>query len=484
MVSRKHKKSIAQASDTSLIPPAPAMKVKNGAYLGCHTWKICCIFAPNGTTCNKCIQSRCPKECIIQESYTCSHSTSLAPPSHPSDDSRTQKYPPMTATSRKNTLFDKRQVFKSTDVNSNIKQCCRALSEDPTTTQIGAHVMPAAGDLTMIFELDEPDPGLASDNDDILPDHGFEKLTGKILSIVTGHGSSAIDFDEECQPVEDEMSKDFDFDGIMVTTDKELQRSSSEIGSETDDDMCKLLQKHSYWKPTARRARLYQSQQIWSAMIQIHVVSIQPMKAVTVYFKDAALDEDSAAPTSTSNHGKVCTKSGLESQAIVSSKQKPPSNEIEGIDVQQKHVEELQKRWTCNMHSKGSQSPMKEEATVDVKPPSIITQGVKQHTQNMGGSSIVDQAAAAAVQGIEVPDIIPWFQSLEQYVKKSLHGVKLGDLGPELDTKGFVDISQLSHKYISTQELQDMLKIEKGTAILIFQHVDADLWAIHSGTCQ
>ncbi|KIK93039.1 hypothetical protein PAXRUDRAFT_145963, partial [Paxillus rubicundulus Ve08.2h10] len=61
-------------------------------------------------------------------------------------------------------------------------------------------------------------------------------------------------------------------------------------------------------------------------------------------------------------------------------------------------------------------------------------------------------------------------------------GVKLGDFGPELNARGFVHISQLLCDYMSTQALQDMLRIEMGTAILILQYVDADLQAIHSGT--
>ncbi|KAF9228235.1 hypothetical protein BS17DRAFT_773316, partial [Gyrodon lividus] len=83
--------------------------------------------------------------------------------------------------------------------------------------------------------------------------------------------------------------------------------------------------------------------------------------------------------------------------------------------------------------------------------------------------------------GIEIPEIIPWFNSLEQHVKKNPCGVKFGDFGPELDAKGFVQISQLSHDYMLTQVLQDLLRIEMGTAILILQHVEADLQAISSG---
>lgn len=88
----------------------------------------------------------------------------------------------------------------------------------------------------------------------------------------------------------------------------------------------------------------------------------------------------------------------------------------------------------------------------------------------------------ATDSGTEIPEIIPWFNSLEQRMKKPPCGVKLGDFGPELDARGFVHISQLSHNYISTQVLQDMLKIEMGIAILILQYVDADLRAICLGT--
>ncbi|KIK76252.1 hypothetical protein PAXRUDRAFT_170478 [Paxillus rubicundulus Ve08.2h10] len=83
--------------------------------------------------------------------------------------------------------------------------------------------------------------------------------------------------------------------------------------------------------------------------------------------------------------------------------------------------------------------------------------------------------------GIEVPEIIPWFNSHKQHIKKNLHGVK-GDFGPELDARGFIHISQPSCDYMSTQALQDMLRIKMGTAILILQCVQADLQAIHSGT--
>ncbi|KAF9222513.1 hypothetical protein BS17DRAFT_782973, partial [Gyrodon lividus] len=62
-----------------------------------------------------------------------------------------------------------------------------------------------------------------------------------------------------------------------------------------------------------------------------------------------------------------------------------------------------------------------------------------------------------------------------------IRGVKFGDFGPEFDAKGFVQISQLSRDYMLTQVLQDLLRIEMGTTILILQHVEADLQSISSG---
>ncbi|KAH0832282.1 hypothetical protein J3R83DRAFT_13281 [Lanmaoa asiatica] len=80
----------------------------------------------------------------------------------------------------------------------------------------------------------------------------------------------------------------------------------------------------------------------------------------------------------------------------------------------------------------------------------------------------------------DIPEVIPWFTSLEQRVKKPPCGVKFGELGVELESKGFVQISQLLHHYISTQTLQDLLGIEIGTVILILQYVDADLQALYA----
>ncbi|KIK91456.1 hypothetical protein PAXRUDRAFT_797451 [Paxillus rubicundulus Ve08.2h10] len=138
----------------------------------------------------------------------------------------------------------------------------------------------------------------------------------------------------------------------------------------------------------------------------------------------------------------------------------PPSRKIGHTDVQQKHIEELQKWWSCDAHSKGSQS----HSYCYSPPGSTICQAL---TQSLTPTPIFDGFCVPSASpftpsvtlmptnsGTEIPEIILWFNSLEQHVKKTPCGVKLGDFGPELDTRGFIHISQLLHDYMSTQALQ------------------------------
>lgn len=222
---------------------------KTGACLGCHTQKIACIFAPNATICNKCAKGNCPGECIIQESSTRSCSTS-APPSIISSESSTRRRPLTTTTSGENSLPDKRLAFGSTDIIPNAKRARRAPSEDPVATRARcapledhivtkAHVAPA-GDLTMISELDELGGLDRSFPNDLLPDAG--EFAGEIMSVLTGH-SGTIEFNLEKEHKEDKMNEDRTA-GTTGTIDKD-QQSNLEIGSETDNGMHKLCQKHS-----------------------------------------------------------------------------------------------------------------------------------------------------------------------------------------------------------------------------------------------
>ncbi|KIK94953.1 hypothetical protein PAXRUDRAFT_11744 [Paxillus rubicundulus Ve08.2h10] len=126
-----------------------------------------------------------------------------------------------------------------------VTRACHTPSEAAATR---AHVVPA-GDLTTISELDKLD-GLDSGlHSDLLLGPDFGELAGEIMSVVTGHSGGAVEFEEEHE--EEEMSEDFNFDRIMATTDNE-QESSPEIGSEIDNDMGEIHQRHSY--PTAQCA--------------------------------------------------------------------------------------------------------------------------------------------------------------------------------------------------------------------------------------
>ena len=172
---------------------------------------------------------------------------------------------------------------------------------------------------------------------------------------------------------------------------------------------------------------------------------------------------------------------------------------------------------------------------VDKKPPSVATQNARPRTQNVGSGLVTDpdhpvvqnqmgpgpmptipspvaQACPSPQPSIlqplldsshqshsalpssgamsplnslgsavPIPDIIPWFEHLEKHEKKPPGGAKFSDFGPILEAKGFDRISQLTHEYIPIDLLQQWLGIEYGTAVLIFQSVEADMRAISTG---
>ncbi|KIK97840.1 hypothetical protein PAXRUDRAFT_9941 [Paxillus rubicundulus Ve08.2h10] len=75
----------------------------------------------------------------------------------------------------------------------------------------------------MISELDELD-GLDSGlHSDLLLGPDFGELAGEIMSVVTGHSGGAVEFEEEHE--EEEMSEDFNFNGMTATTDDVMNRS-------------------------------------------------------------------------------------------------------------------------------------------------------------------------------------------------------------------------------------------------------------------
>ncbi|KAF9232659.1 hypothetical protein BU15DRAFT_81003 [Melanogaster broomeanus] len=95
------------------------------------------------------------------------------------------------------------------------------------------------------------------------------------------------------------------------------------------------------------------------------------------------------------------------------------------------------------------------------------------------GTSPPNSLGSASV--VPIPDVVPWFKLLEICEKNPPRGIKFSDFGPILEGKGFIHMSQCPHKYIPIEMLQQWLGIEYGTAVLIFQSMEADMRAISTG---
>ncbi|KAF8431517.1 hypothetical protein L210DRAFT_866544, partial [Boletus edulis BED1] len=96
----------------------------------------------------------------------------------------------------------------------------------------------------------------------------------------------------------------------------------------------------------------------------------------------------------------------------------------------------------------------------------------------------VELPNANPTETVPFPDIIRWFSFLDQRVRNDPRvnvTVDFTTFGPILQVKGFLNISQLSHDYVSVADLQAWLGVQIGTAIVIRSHVDTDIQAINAG---
>ena len=82
---------------------------------------------------------------------------------------------------------------------------------------------------------------------------------------------------------------------------------------------------------------------------------------------------------------------------------------------------------------------------------------------------------------LSLPDVASWFKFTAKRVKKSPSGVDWVELGLKLESEGFINISQISTKWIEVSKLQQMLGIRLGTAIFIFERIERDIQAIQAG---
>jgi hypothetical protein len=89
------------------------------------------------------------------------------------------------------------------------------------------------------------------------------------------------------------------------------------------------------------------------------------------------------------------------------------------------------------------------------------------------------QTPDAATADYSFPSIRAWLYYLENHPQRgtkpwTIHSQTLGD-------NGFDCVTQLSLDFLTLSELQEMLNINKGTAVLLFQYAKEDMKAIKDG---
>jgi hypothetical protein len=91
-------------------------------------------------------------------------------------------------------------------------------------------------------------------------------------------------------------------------------------------------------------------------------------------------------------------------------------------------------------------------------------------------------SATGAVPSHNVPSILPeqleieqWFQELEANTSRNQDGMNFAGLGKELKQNGFKRITQLSRDILGIKDLQEILKINAGTAAMIMEYAQEDV---------
>ena len=78
-------------------------------------------------------------------------------------------------------------------------------------------------------------------------------------------------------------------------------------------------------------------------------------------------------------------------------------------------------------------------------------------------------------------DLVSWFMYLDQHEQQNKDGLIFLPYGPIMKANGFIRLSQLTLNYLKLSNLQDILNIDLGTAILIMQYADEDMEAVKLG---
>jgi hypothetical protein len=82
---------------------------------------------------------------------------------------------------------------------------------------------------------------------------------------------------------------------------------------------------------------------------------------------------------------------------------------------------------------------------------------------------------------VEYPEVTCWFRFLDEHEERSKDGIHFTPYGKVLKAKGFLQITQLTLDFVSLKDLQDILSINVGTAILIMQYAKEDIDGIKMG---
>ena len=105
-----------------------------------------------------------------------------------------------------------------------------------------------------------------------------------------------------------------------------------------------------------------------------------------------------------------------------------------------------------------------------------------QSWQYPGAAAVNVGLSAGAVPSRNMPLMLPerleierWFQELEADTSRNQDGLNFAGLGRELKQNGFKRITQLSRDILGIKDLQEILKINAGTAAMIMEYAQDDV---------
>jgi hypothetical protein len=82
---------------------------------------------------------------------------------------------------------------------------------------------------------------------------------------------------------------------------------------------------------------------------------------------------------------------------------------------------------------------------------------------------------------VEFPDVVRWFQYLDEHEQRSKDGIQFSPYGIVLRDKGFLRVNQLTLDFLKLTDLQEWLGMNVGTAVMIMQYAKEDVDAIKGG---